>query len=223
MNWDTNDIMLLLEKLTKKNQSSSISSEDLFYYWNSEQTMYWQDIVGRWQARSNGKTGGNTGLALNETILTDLAPFTIPVDLTVTGGNADKPDDFEYRISLTVGGYKCWFIRPDQVPYVKDSVIDPPSLNNQFYATEYEGYYSFLPSSIQAAHLDYIASTTDIKWAYSFDDDGRQIYNPGLSVQPKWKKSTIIEITQRTLKKLGVAWKDADFTNAGNSAQLTGN
>src|SRR5689334_11153525 len=137
MRWNVNMIMELTKSLTNKNQAGSISATDLFYRWNTEQMMYWQDVVGRWQARANGKEGMNTGLMLNETILGELAPFTIPTDLTVSGGMADKPEDFEYRISLTVGSYKCWFIRPDQIAEVNHSYIDPPSISaNKFYATE---------------------------------------------------------------------------------------
>ncbi len=224
MKWSVDNIMKFTEKLTRKNQSGSISAGDLFYMWNSEQNMYWQDVVGRWQARANGKSGANTGLILNEVSLTDLAIFTIPVTLTVANGVADKPEDFEYRIALRVNGYKCWFIRPDQIASVNGSVIDSPSVpNNQYYATEYEDYYSFLPNTITEAELDYIASPTDIVWAFTFDPEGRQIYNPGLSVQPKWSNSTVIEITKRALNNFGISWKDNDFVNAGKSAQATGN
>ncbi len=224
MRWNVNDILELTKKLTRKNQAGSISATDLFYMWNSEQAMYYQDIVGRWQAKADGKSGINTGLILNEISLTELAPFTIPVTLNIAGGVSDKPEDFEYRIALRINGKKVWFIRPDQIASVNDSVIDPPSIpNNQYYATEYEDYYSFLPTTVTSASLDYLASPTDIKWAFTFDAQNRQVYNPGLSVQPKWANTTIIEITKRTLTNFGISWKDADFANAGKSAQLTGN
>ncbi len=224
MAWTTNDIMILVGKLVRKNQAGSISADDLFYHWNAEQNMYYQDVVGRWQARANGKSGLNTGLILNETSLSDLAPFTISVTLNVASGQATKPSDFEFRISLRVGGKKVFFIRPDQIPYVNDSVIDAPSVaNSKYYATEYEDYYSFLPASgFSSVVLDYIASPTDIKWAYTYDAEDRQVYNEGQSVNPKWSQATIITITKRTLNTLGVSWKDADFAQAGKSAQMTG-
>lgn len=216
--------MELTKDLTRKNQSGSISAGNLFNMWNSEQAMYFQDIVGRWQARGNGKSGGNTGLMLNAISLSELAPFTIEEALTVSSGFADKPEDFEYMIGLRFAtNYKVQLIRPDQRPSVATSVIDPPSaVSNKVYAIEYENYYEFLPSSITAAQLDYIASPTDIKWGFSFDAEGRQVYNPGSSVQPKWSNAVIIEITKRTLNAFGVSWKDSDFINAGKSAQLTG-
>ena len=216
--------MILTQKLVRKNQAGSISAEDLFYHWNAEQLMYYQDIVGRWQARANGKSGVNTGLILNETSLSDLAPFTISESLTVSGGQATKPDDFEFRLALRVNGKKVFFIRPDQIAAVNDSVIDAPSVaNNMYYATEYEDYYLFLPSTgFSAAVLDYIGSPREIRWAYTYDAEGRQVYNEGQSVSPKWGNSTIVEITKRTLNTLGISWKDGDFANAGKSAQMTG-
>jgi len=225
MRWGTNDILELTKKLTRKNQSGNISATDLFYIWNSEQMMFFQDIIGRWQARANGKSGVNTGLIINEISLSELAFFIIEHDLTITSGLADKPTDFEYMIALRVSDiYKCQLIRPDQIPAVSQSVIDPPSVtNNKYYAIEYEDQYSFLPNTITDAQLDYIATPTDIKWGFTFDPDGRQIYNPGSSVQPKWSNVTIVEITKRTLNTLGVSWKDKDFIDAGRSAQLTGN
>lgn len=223
MRWTVNDIYELLKELTRKNQSAGISAKDLFYMWNSEQLMYFNDLKGRWQARANGKSGPNTGLILNDIVMTDMAPFTIPTTLTIAAGKADKPEDLEYRLAMRINGEKVWFIRPDQIAAVNKSVIDPASVsNNMYYATEYEGYYSFLPNTVTTANLDYIASPTEIKWAWTYDADDRQVYNPGLSVQPKWSNSTIVEITQRTLTKLGVGWKDADFINYGKSNQLTG-
>lgn len=222
--WDTGDIMKLVQKLTRKNQSANISAGDLFYNWNAEQMMYFQDVVGRWQAKSNGKSGVNTGLILNETSLGDLSAFTIPYSLEIADGKVDKPDDFEFRISLRVNGKKVWFIRPDQIASVNDSVIDPPSVaDNMYYAVEYEDYYYFLPTTVTDAELDYIASPTDIVWAFDYDDEERQVYNEENSVNPKWQQSTIIEITKRVLNNFGISWKDADIANAGKSAQVTGN
>ena len=100
MSWSVDYIYNLYKRLARKNQAGGISANDFFYYWNTEQNMYHQDIVGRWQARANGKQGANTGLIENETILSELAPFTIASDLTITSGNADKPSDFIFRVGF---------------------------------------------------------------------------------------------------------------------------
>lgn len=226
MSWTVNDILELSKKLTRKNQAGGISATDLFYMWNTEQNMYWQDLIGRWQQRSNTKSGTNTGLILNEISLTDLAPFTIPAELTVDeSGFADKPEDFGYRVSLRIDDFKVSFIRPDQISYVTGSVIDEPNAETDtYYATEYEDYYKFIPNgaAVSAATLDYVALCNDIKWGFTLDANNRQVYNAGTSIQPKWSVPTIIEITKRALINFGISFKDADFINFGRTAQQTG-
>lgn len=225
MSWDVNRIMELVKFLTNKNQSGAISATKLFYAWNTEQNMYHSDIVGRWQARNNGKSGMNTGLIQNQTILSDLAPFTIPASITITSGQADKPDDFIFTLDLRINGVSSTPITHDQISYVNKSVIDPPlAATDTYYHTEYEDYYYLLPQSVTGnVALDYVAECNDIVWGFTYDANNRQVYNSGTSAQPKWRTPTIIEITKRALNNLGIGWKDADFVNAGKSAQLTGN
>lgn len=223
MKWDVNMIYELVKRLTRKNQAGGISANDLFYHWNAEEAMYHADLLGRWQNRNNGKSGNNTGLVLNETILSDLAPFLISEDITVSSGFGDKPEDFIYRAALRVGDYKVDVINHGQIPAVKASVIDPPSATaNTYYAVEYENSYSILPNTVTGVTLDYIAAPTGIKWGYTFDADRRQVYNPGTSIQPKWNYNTVVEITKRTLANFGVSFKDQDFLNYGRTAQATG-
>lgn len=223
MSWSVNDILNLTKYLVRKNQAGSISATDLFYIWNTEQNMYHTDIVGRWQARANGKTGNNTGLIQNETILGELSTFTIPVTLTIVNGESNKPSDFIFRLAIRINDALVNFVNHDQISAVKESVIDPPSvIDNKYYAVEYEDYYSFLPNTVTEAELDYVASCNDITWGFTLDANKRQVYNPGTSVQPKWSTPTIIEITKRALVNLGISFKDQDFLNYGRTAQASG-
>lgn len=223
MKWTVDNIYQLYLKLARKNQAGGISASDLFYTWNAEESSYHQDIVGRWQARANGKTGLNTGLVLNETILGELAPFTIQEGLTIVSGDSDKPEDFIYRVGLRIAGNKVDVINHGQIPSVTSSVIDAPSIvTNTYYAIEYENYYSFLPNTVTQATLDYIAAPTGIKWGFTWDADNRQVYNAGTSIQPKWNNNVIVTITKRAFVNLGVSFKDQDFTNFGRTAQQTG-
>lgn len=224
MNWSVDDIYKFLKYLVRKNQAGSVSVTDFFYTWNSEQLSYFNDEIGRWQNRNNGKTAANTGLVLNETILSDLAPFTITELLTIITGTITKPDDFEYRIAARKGGFKITFINPGQVAEINKSVIDPPSItDNCYYATEYQNYCQLFPNSVTGSiDFDYVASPTEIIWGYYFDYRGSQIYNPATSVQPKWANTTIITITKRALNTMGVSYKDADFSNFGKESIATG-
>lgn len=232
MAWSVDNIYKFAQFLIRKNQAGGISANDLFYAWNSEQKMYQSDLLGRFQARSNGKLGSNTGLIENETILTKLAPFTKPATLTIAAGQATKPTDFVYTLAIRIVNEKVFSMAKDEIWYVKNDVIDPPSTTDgSYFYTEYLNYYSFLPNTVTSADLDYIAAPTDIVWAYTIDGDGRQVYSAagggGVtpttgSVQPQWDDLSIIEITKRSLKVLGVSFKDQDFSQFGNPNIITG-
>lgn len=224
MAWDINEIYESIRFLIRKNQAGSISAKDLFYAWNIEQRVYHSNLLGRFQNQSNGKSGVNTGLIENETILTKLSPFTIKQNITPVGGIAAKPAGFIYQLSLRINDAPVEYFEHDQRAYILDSVIDPPSIpNNKYYYTEYQGNYEFLPNAVTQVTIDYIEEPIDVVWAYTFDIDGRQVYNPLLSIQPQWDGDSIIEITKSALTNLGVSFKDGDFTNFGRIAQNTGN
>lgn len=226
--WDVNKIFSLQKFLLRKNQSGSISTSDFFNAWNTEQNAYHSDLLGKWQNRSNGKSGQNTGLIMNETIMTQLAPFTIAGSVTISSGQATKTDDFIYglarRLSLSSVEHMVTKINHGQIWYVNNDVIDPPSITDgTYYIIEYEDYYSILPStSTGSLLLDYVAQPTDIVWGFIYDAQGRKVYNAGTSVQPKWNVPTVIEITKRTLTSFGVSYKDKDFENFGEKNTTTG-
>lgn len=218
-------------KLIKKNQAGGLGNVDFQYKWNDEQRAYQSDLLGRWQARNNGKTGMNTGLIEDETIMQKLSPFITPVTLTIASGNSNKPDDFIYRLAMRINGKDVFKINHNQIATVNDSVIDAPSIaTNTYYFVEYgkilskpNGYYSFLPNTVTAANLDYIASPRNIVWGYTYDSNDRQVYNSGASVQPQWDDASCMEISKRMLKSIGLSFKDADFQNFGQSVITTGN
>lgn len=211
-------------KLIRKNQSGSISGVEFSYFWNDAQSQYLGDLLGRFQARSNGKEGVNTGLILNETQLTKLSPFTQPIILSIEDGVSDKPHGFIYRLALRINDTDVDFINHGQIASVKKSVIDPPSItDNKYYAIEYENYFSFLPTPVTEAQLDAIIYPPNVVWGYVYDIAGRQEYNPGTSTQSKWDDITNLEITRRMLTDMGISLKDKDFENFGNKTTLTGN
>lgn len=218
--------------LILKNQAGGLKSTAFANHWNDAQSTYFDDLVGRFQMRNNGKENPNTGLIMNETTIQKLSPFIKLSTLTVTTGNADKPTDFVYRLAMRVNDHDAVKINQAQIAAVVNSVIDAPSIpNNLYYFTEYEDYYSFLPTTITEADLDYICVPNMVVWAYTIDGDGRQVYSAaggvGVtpitgSVQPQWDDSSCREITKRMLTNLGVMFKDSDFANFGKSVQVTG-
>jgi len=210
-------------KLIKKNQAGGLKSKDFEAHWNDAQSAFLEDLLGRWQIRSNSKTGLNTGLIEDETVMQKISVFITPGSLTITSGSANKPDDFIYRLALRINGKDCYKINHNQIASVNDSVIDPPSTtNDRYYFVEYKGYYSFLPNTVTSASLDYVAIPENVVWGFTYDAQNRQVYNPGTSIQPKWDSLSGREITKRMLTTLGVSFKDNDFLNFGKTVEVTG-
>lgn len=215
-------------KLIRKNQSGGLSSTEFQYHWNDSQAAYQDDLLGRFQAMNTGKTGPNTGLLENETILQKLSPFTKPSTINIIDGSIEKPSDFIYRLALRINGVDVYKINQNQIATVNANVIDPPSVNeDKYYFVEYEDYYYILPNTlptvdITSAELDYISTVTNIVWGYTFEANGKQVYNAGTSVQPLWDSNSCREITKRMLKNLGVSFKDRDFASFGQTVIQSG-
>ena len=231
MAWNTGQIFNFIKFLIRKNQSAGITRDEFQLAWNAESRGFMDDLLGRFQARTTGKTiGQDTGLIQNETIMTKLTPFTKPYMLAATGGNAPKPDDLIYTLGIrayastsSVITYKAKRINHDQIWATNDDVIDPPSVaDGSYFYTEYLNYFSFLPTSVTAAALDYVTEVRDIVWAYTLTAYGRQQYDATASVQPQWDGDSIVEITKRTLKSLGVSFKDSEFSQFGSATIATG-
>lgn len=207
--------------LMKKNQAGSVTSIRWAQHWNGESHAYHDDLLGRFQARSNGKSGVNTGLIENKTILQKLAPYIKNVTIPIAGGTGNKPTGFKYELALRINGKEVIHINHDQIATVNDNVIDPPAISDKFYVYSYEGAYNFLPTGVTSASLDYIEAPADVVWGFSIVGN-RQVYNAGTSVQSKWDDASNREITKRVLNTLGVSFKDSDFANFGNRVINTG-
>lgn len=211
--------------MIRKNQAGGVSATDFFYTWNMEQSAYMSDLQGRFQRMSNGKDVNETGLIENETIMTKLAPFTKLTDppLPVVNGVVTKPIDFSFALALRCNYVKIFRVEHDSIWALKQEVIDPPSIaNDSYYYAEYGNTYKLFPKAVTEIYLDYLIAVPDIVWAYTLDGNNRQVYDPVNSVQPLWSSNSIIEITQRTLKTLGVSFKDQDFAGFGQSKITTG-
>ncbi len=209
-----------------KNQAGGIEDIKFARLWNGESSSFFRDLVGRFQRNQTGKLISQTGLIENETILQQLSCFTKnnPA-ITVTAGNAAKPSDFAFRLSVRVGDIEAVKINQDEIASVKGDVLcDAPSATNgKYYYVEYLNYFTMLPSSTASIVLDYISYPVDILWNYTRDVNNRKVYNPTGSVQPVWGDGECREITERMLNKLGVSYKDRDFQNFGKSVIATGN
>jgi hypothetical protein len=225
MAWNVDQIYKYLLFLLRKNQSGSVSATEFFYAWNSEQNDFFQDLKGRFNARNNGKEGVNTGLIENERIEIKLAPFIKNTTIVLSaGGLANRPADFSYLLAFRVNGKDVRSVNKNQIAAVLDSVIDAPDIAADcYYYTPYELNYKFYPTSIASVEIDYLSSPVDVVWAFTLDAGGRQVYNSAGSTQPMWAQEEIMEVTERTLKKFGISYRDGDIAQYGSSVINTGN
>lgn len=210
-------------KLIKKNQAGGLDSVEWAYHWNDAQNSYMGDLLGRFQQNSNGKSGANTGLIENETILSKLSPFTKNANIPISGGKAVKPSDFIYTLAIRASGKNVEHINHNQRFSVENSVIDPPSVSEEtYYHLEHQGYYDILPAATPSVDLDYISTPPNVLWNFSLDGSNRKVYNSVGSVQSLWDDLSNREITKRMLTTIGVSYKDADFFNFGAKVQQQG-
>lgn len=207
-------------ELLGKNQAGGLEDLRFAKLWNGESSSYFQDLLGRFQRNSNGKSGIQTGLIENEIILQKLAPFTKnnPA-ITVTTGLAPKPSDFAFRLAVRVGSVGAIKINQNQIASVEADVLGdaPSTTNGKYYYVEYENSFKMLPTATTSIVLDYISYPVDVVWGYTRDGNNRKVYSAGTSVQPVWKDAECREITERMMKKLGVPLKDGDLQNFGQS------
>src|ERR1700744_520320 len=135
--------------LIRKNQSAGLIVSDFQYFWNDSQSAYMDDMLGRFQPRSNTKEGPNTGLIQDETVIAKLTPFTLPATLNVVGGQAIKPADWVFTLAVRANSFKVYQVDKDEIQDILNSYIDPPSTPaNKFYFTEYQNYYQVFPSDV---------------------------------------------------------------------------
>lgn len=217
------DIYQFCLNLINKNQSGGLPAGKFGRMWNAEQDSFFSDMIGRFQKNTNSKESNNTGLIENETILTKLTPFTKTTPITIAAGIGVRPDDFIYKLALRINGYPVIVVQHSKIAALTDDVIDPPSVPaNTYYAARYGKTFSFFPTTVTLAQLDYICQPQDVKWAYGFDAQNRQIYDPVNSIQSLWDDISSREITQRMLKQLGVSFQSSDFQNFGQSVKNSG-
>jgi len=167
-------------RLIRKNQSGSMSPLEFADFWNSEQNAFMADLLGHFQRNSNGKSGINTGLIQNQTIVEKLSTFTEIATPTITSGFITRPIDFVYTLAFTIDGHEVSHINHNQIASVNQSVIDPASVvDNKYYYKQNGGYmYIYPASSSGSVMFTYIRQPLNVVWNYTFDGDGRQVYSP---------------------------------------------
>lgn len=225
MAWSIDTLRQFTLFLIRKNQSAGITFSEFQNVFNAEQRTYMNDLLGPFQQQQRPKSvSQQTGLIQNETIIQKLSPFIKPYDLPIVSSKGYKPGDFIYEMGMRIDAYRATRVNHDQIYAAENDVIDPPDASaGTYYFTEYLNYFMFLPAGLtKTGKLDYVGEPTDAIWAYTINAYGRQIYDPVNSVQPLWDGISLVEIVKRSLRMLGVSFKDDDFEQFAEGTIVTG-
>ena len=217
------DMYKICEYAINKAQNGYLSPNEFNLLVNQAQNSWMDYLLGQFQQYQYQRAQAKVSYGQNSNVRQRLQPFIYNYTLSVNSlGFASYPADFVQADAMwTYYNYKRVRWTPqDKVYSVFNSTIDPIA-DNPAYMTEDTGF-TFLPNSIGSARLSYVRKPTRIYWNYTLDVNGRQVYNPATSEQPKWADVDIFEIISRVLKLAGLNLKDGDVINYANSIISTG-
>lgn len=216
MAWNAGQLYQFTLFLCHKHQTGTITPDDFFYAWNSEQRTRMGELLGRLgPAVKNMPRGMIEDAAVSQS----LSPFVVQATLTIdSSGQATMPTNMIQALALRISDRKVTYINKGQIYSVVNSDIDAPSVaNHLYYYTEYDTYYKFWPASSASATLDYIKDCDDIVYAYTPDANGLPVYDAGNSTQAEWGSIDLELITKRTLKMFGIHFSSQEFAGYGQS------
>lgn len=212
----------ILRFIVRKNQLGSLSPDDFQYAFNTAQRNYYDFLVGRVEQYQYGRPAPRVGLSMTDNVVSRLMPFEKSATPTLTSGLVTKPSDFNKLLAMyTPGNYRVYRIEEDRFAERFQDSIDPIDEANAFYVEQATNWRVY-PTTLTNVTLKYLASPTDVVWAYTLDGSGRPVYTSTGSVQPLWYDNDIDEIVARAAKIIGVSLKEPTLTQFGQGVINTG-
>lgn len=195
---NVNEVYSIMRFIARKNQLESLSPAEFEYAFNTAQRNYYDFLVGRIEQYRYDKPIPRIGLSMTDNITERLAPFQEYTNITLSGGGAQKPDNFNKLVSMsTPNGYRVYRVEQNRLQErLKDS-IDPIDEENAFY-TELQNSWLVYPNSITDINLYYLRMPSIVAWAYSLDGNGRPVYSQ--------------DGTQLLTTGTGTNWSGTNFT-----------
>ena len=219
---NVDDVYRIMRFIARKNQLESLSPTEFQDSFNTAQRNYYDFLVGRIEQYRYDKPIPRVGLAMTDNISSRLIPFQVNVQLSITSGQAVKPNGLNKLVSMsTPNDYRVYRVEQDRLQErIKDS-IDPINEENAFY-TEYREGWNIYPSSLAYVNIVYLEVPENVVWGYTLDGSGRPVYNPSTSTNPAWLDNDIDEIIGRALRILGVSIKESALVNFGQQVITQG-
>jgi len=101
-----------------------------------------------------------------------------------------------------------------------DNTIAPPTLTYPK-AAYYQYGFKVYPEEINRVICTYVRIPQTPVWGYTLVND-EPIYNPSTSVNFEFPESTLMDIANLCLLKLGISIRDADIVNTSATRQKEG-
>lgn len=199
------ELYKLVQYATGKNTMQGfVTSDDFNRIINVGMRSYIAYLLGNFQTYAPGRAIAKVELGMNSVIRQRMVKAIKKVTLTIDGsGNVNYPSDYlQADAMLTSDNKRVRYVQQDSLYSYLDSGIDPVATNPIYLIEDVK--FQFYPITLGSAKLSYIANPPSIKWAFTLDGNGRQVYDAGNSVQPVFDDLGILEIATRALKVIGV-------------------
>jgi hypothetical protein len=206
---DVNTIYEICKEIVGKNQNGYLDSDQFNLLINQAQTSYMAFLLGETQQYQYDKGKPRVDYSLNEDSRQRVMPFWAKETLSITNGSVNYPINY-LQIDAMLNSAETDRIRyaaPNKWYSFVKSKIDPIATNPIYRLTD-TGFI-FAPATLASATLWYISVPNEIVWNYTIDINGREVYNPSSSVDPKWYDTDIFEIIARALSMIGISLQSA--------------
>jgi hypothetical protein len=197
---------LILYCVTKNKQQGYVSPDDFNLVINQAQRSYLDYLLGQYQKYQIRRPISIVEFGQNQRLRDSVSPLIYGRTLNVyNNGVSPFPSDYEYTDAMWTGygHYNIRFVQQDRLDSYVHSSIDPID-TNPIYLINHEGF-QFFPENIGLAKLSYVRTPPTIKYAYTLDGNGRQVYDPINSINPVWAETDILNIIVRALQIVGIS------------------
>lgn len=205
---DVNTLYLIQKYAIKKNQNGNLKPDDFNRVNNIAQREWVAFLCGNMEGYQPGHPLPRAEFGNNRTSRQRLSPviygFILNINSIYGYGTAGYPNDYIQTDAMysIYGMSSIRYVPQHKLSTVYNSTIDPID-TNPIYLIKDKGF-QFYPETQWQAKLSYVRNPPDIKWAYTVDDNGREVYDPNNSVDPIWDEVSMMEIIVRSLRIIGV-------------------
>lgn len=223
---DVDVVYQTVKNLLRKNQQGYLAPSEYNRYAGIATLSRFNELYGRTQTIQNGKQL-KEAYAQTQQIDEKLSVYTISSTQAVdpTTGQFPKPDGLlrmnAVRYVFNSGIVKVKRVNQDQEADRVSSVIMPPTDEYPIYV-DYGTYYQAYPFDLGNVNISYLGVPIPPLWAYTLDDNNRQIYDPDSSVNFQFESAEIGNIISKILVYAGKAVDDNGAVSLAAQLEVVG-